>query len=329
MPNTEANLVHVAVGVIKDTSGNILIAKRPEHVHMGGRWEFPGGKVERNESVAAALARELHEELGIDITGDSRITPLITIRHQYSDKTVLLDVRIVEQFGGEPTGKEGQPLRWVPVASLQDYTFPDANYPIISALQLPRILPISPAFFSLADCVALGEFYAQQRYTLWHMRSPNCDREVFTKAINRAVESVGVEAGITVNTSVAEFERVSALHLHLNSAQLLSLKARPQLRSGGLLSASCHNLEELNAAHKLGVEYVLFSPVNATASHPSANAAGWSALQAFCAAARVPVYALGGVGECDVDKAIACGAQGVAGISAFSPVANIGIGQGV
>lgn len=317
MPNTEAKLVHVAVGVIKDSSGNILIAKRPEHAHMGGRWEFPGGKVEQGESVAAALARELNEELGIVLASSTRITPLITIRHDYPDKTVLLDVRIVEQFVGEPSGREGQPLRWVPVAGLRDFTFPDANYPIITALQLPRCMPISPAFSSAEECKALAGHYLQQSYALWHWRSPEVGRAEFLAALNSVDPSVGEV--VTLNGSVEEYPQVSARHLHLSSSRLHSLTERPLMKAGGMLSASCHSLEDLAQAHFLGLDYVFFSPVKPTRSHPNKSAVGWGGLQAFCAEARLPVYALGGLTEKDVEQALACGAQGVAGISAFSP----------
>ena len=124
--------VHVAVGVIVDNRQHILIALRPEQIHQGGLWEFPGGKVEAGETVQQALTRELAEELGI-ITSHSR--PLLDIRHDYGDKIVLLDVWWVEQFSGEPSGREGQPVQWVAVEDLSNYTFPEANQAIIKAVQ--------------------------------------------------------------------------------------------------------------------------------------------------------------------------------------------------
>ena len=99
--------LHVAVGVILDPAGNILISRRAQDSHQGGLWEFPGGKVEVGESLEAALARELREELGIHI---GRTTPLLEVRHDYSDKSVLLDVHVVWEFSGEPRGLENQPL---------------------------------------------------------------------------------------------------------------------------------------------------------------------------------------------------------------------------
>ena len=134
MPNTAANKqVHVAVGVIFNSQGQILIARRHDDAHQGGLWEFPGGKVESDESVCDALARELYEELGINIQTSS-CKPLIEIRHDYSDKVVLLDVWAVSEFDGEASGKEVQPLRWVDRSQLSDYDFPAANIAIIDAL---------------------------------------------------------------------------------------------------------------------------------------------------------------------------------------------------
>jgi len=135
MPNTAANKrVHVAVGVIRNPLGDILIARRANGAHQGGLWEFPGGKVEAGEGVSEALARELHEELGIYIELAS-CRSLIEINHDYSDKTVFLDVWLVTKFSGEAVGREGQPLRWVSPKSLSDYVFPAANVAIVEAIQ--------------------------------------------------------------------------------------------------------------------------------------------------------------------------------------------------
>ncbi len=138
MPSTEPDIVarsvavvHVAVGVIVDEQRRVLIAQRARDAHQGGLWEFPGGKLEPGESVQQALARELSEELGLRV----RVAvPLLKVAHDYSDKSVLLDVWQVEQFEGEASGREGQPLRWVPMQALLDYTFPEANLPIVETL---------------------------------------------------------------------------------------------------------------------------------------------------------------------------------------------------
>jgi 8-oxo-dGTP diphosphatase len=119
------------VGVVLDPAGKVLISRRAGNSHQGGLWEFPGGKVEPGESLGTALARELREELGIEI---GRTSPLLEIRHDYGDKHVLLDVHVVWEFSGEARGLEDQPLLWVAPGELGRYPFPAANEPVISAL---------------------------------------------------------------------------------------------------------------------------------------------------------------------------------------------------
>ena len=123
--------IHVAVGIVTNPAGAVLIARRPDRAHQGGLWEFPGGKVEEGEPVEAALIRELHEELGIVVQAAE---PWLWIRHAYPDKTVLLDVWRVTAYRGEPHGREGQPLAWTTAATMADFAFPAADEPIIAAL---------------------------------------------------------------------------------------------------------------------------------------------------------------------------------------------------
>jgi len=139
------DVVHVAVAVITDedkTGKKVLIAKRPDHVHKGGLWEFPGGKVENTESVLEALTRELKEELAISVLNAA---PLLKVQHDYPEKSVLLDVWEVTQFSGSAIGNEGQPVAWVPVDQLNGYQFPEANHPILDELRkLGRdIIPVN------------------------------------------------------------------------------------------------------------------------------------------------------------------------------------------
>jgi 8-oxo-dGTP diphosphatase len=134
---TASDPLHVAVGVILNEHDQVLISKRHEHSHMGGLWEFPGGKVEAEESVEDALRRELLEELGIE---PEQLSPLLRVHHHYSDKFVLLDVWEVIGFRGKPEGREGQSIRWQALTSLDPAWFPEANHAIIRKLQLPGVL---------------------------------------------------------------------------------------------------------------------------------------------------------------------------------------------
>lgn len=128
----QTKIVHVAVGVVLNNQGQVLLSKRAQHQHQGGLWEFPGGKLEADEGVFDALVREFAEEVGIHIL---EATPLLSIQHDYGDKQVLLDVWLSREFTGEAVGKEQQLIKWVSIPELGDYAFPEANKAIVSHLQ--------------------------------------------------------------------------------------------------------------------------------------------------------------------------------------------------
>jgi 8-oxo-dGTP diphosphatase len=123
--------VLVVAAALYDDDGRVLIAERPPGKHMAGRWEFPGGKVLAGESEAQALAREIREELGVDITASR---PLMRLVHSYGDRDVELSMWIVESFRGEPRGLDGQQLKWVTPASLLEEDILEADRPFIEAL---------------------------------------------------------------------------------------------------------------------------------------------------------------------------------------------------
>lgn len=135
MPNTgpevAAASIHVAVGVLVNQAGEVLLALRHQHQHQGGLWEFPGGKVEPDETVLEALVREFREEVRLEVAAAD---PLLTVTHDYGDKRVLLDVWRIHDWLGEAHGSEGQVLKWVPLAALGEYDFPAANESIVRHL---------------------------------------------------------------------------------------------------------------------------------------------------------------------------------------------------
>ena len=129
-------IVEVAVGVIKQ-GNKIYISKRADDLHQGGKWEFPGGKVEVGETAESALARELFEEIGISINA---CEPFMQIEHDYPDKQVFLDIWQVNSFAGTAHGKEGQDCCWVSLETLVTekserlFDFPAANQPVLDRL---------------------------------------------------------------------------------------------------------------------------------------------------------------------------------------------------
>lgn len=122
----------VAAAILSENHKELFIAKRHSDTHQGGLWEFPGGKKEPNETPEQALTRELNEELGIHT---KHSIPLIKLQHDYGDKLIELDVYVVDSFTGEAHGAEGQETQWIDVRLVDQYSFPEANVPIIKALK--------------------------------------------------------------------------------------------------------------------------------------------------------------------------------------------------
>ncbi|MFZ5654632.1 MAG: 8-oxo-dGTP diphosphatase MutT [Pseudomonadota bacterium] len=138
MPNTgpepasPAPLRVVAGIILAPAADRILLARRPLHKHLGGLWEFPGGKLEAGEAAAAGLTRELREELGIRVLASEFF---LCIDHDYGDCALRLEAWLVRAFAGQPVGREGQAIAWVERTRLGDWPMPAANRPIAAALR--------------------------------------------------------------------------------------------------------------------------------------------------------------------------------------------------
>lgn len=313
----ESRVIQVAAGAIADARGRILITKRPDGVHQGGLWEFPGGKLEPGEAPRAALARELREELGIEVLAAG---PLIRIHHDYGDRHVLLAVYRVTAFAGEPQGREGQPLAWVDPWAMDPDAFPAADRPVILALRLPPLYlitgedPRDPERFleRLSHALAAGVRLVQ-------LRAHGLDDEAYADLARAAYPVCKIHgARLLLNRDPALVRELPGHGLHLTAARLADLERRP-LGTDRLVGASCHHAGELARAAALGLDYALLSPVQATASHPDARPLGWDAFAELTDEAAIPVYALGGLAPSDLDLAVTHGAQGVAAIRGLWP----------
>ena len=129
----ENERLHIAVAVIFNNKQDmVLLAKRPDHVHQGGLWEFPGGKRRESENIREALKRELAEELGLLV---DKAEPFMQVEHDYPELSVLLDVWRVFSWHGDISGREGQEIEWVRVDLLDRKQFPIANQAIVTAIQ--------------------------------------------------------------------------------------------------------------------------------------------------------------------------------------------------
>lgn len=307
--------IHVAAAALTDGQGRVLLTRRPDHVHQGGLWEFPGGKLEPGESVEGGLIRELREELGIRLEASE---PLIRVRHDYGDRQVLLDVQRVLRFSGIPHGREGQPLRWTHPHKIRPDELPAADRPVILALRLPdRYLitgpdPLEPDAFldRLAQAVDSGSRLVQ-------LRAPGLDPHRYADLARRAYACCVEKGALLILNAPLELVQGLPRHgLHLSADRLATLENRPG-EPGLLVGASCHDAEELGRAEALGLDYAFLSPVRQTISHPEAPPLGWDRFAYLVDKAGLPVYALGGLSVGDLAEAKRRGAQGIAAIRAF------------
>lgn len=311
--------VHVVAAVIRDAAQQILLALRPSAKHMGGLWEFPGGKCEVGESPQQALSRELQEELGIVIENPQ---PLIQVRHDYPDLHVLLDVYTVHEFSGTAHGAEGQEVRWVAPSALSDYQFPAANRSIVTAARLPNKYFITPEQLTSEQLYAGAEQALAAGCQLLQLRAAHLPVAEYKTLARRLQELCTGRAQLMLKGDLAWQTEFADAGWHLTAQQLqgLSSQARP-LPQGRLLAASCHDAQELALAAALQVDFVTLSPILPTQTHANAEPLGWDVAQELLRQFNAPAFLLGGLTEQDIERARAKGGQGVAAIRGFWPKA--------
>lgn len=312
----KSEFIHVAAAAIINDCGQVLVSQRKQGTHLGGYWEFPGGKLEPGETLEAALSRELKEELDI-VPLSSR--PMIRTRHDYPDKSVLLDVWRVESYSGQAVGVEGQTIAWRDTDELDPQDFPAADVPIINALLLPDRYLITGDFSGtvdfdrrLAAALESGIELVQLRLNQeWTTNQPRAAVHAIVDRCAALCQRYG--ARLLLNLP-EQFSSLISEGIHLNSQQLQKTKRRPP---HALVSASCHNSVQLEQAQAIDADFAVLSPVQRTRSHPDAVPLGWQAFKELVDVCDIPVYALGGMRPDDMQEAWHSGAQGIAAIGAF------------
>ncbi|OGA32319.1 MAG: DNA mismatch repair protein MutT [Betaproteobacteria bacterium RIFCSPLOWO2_12_FULL_62_13b] len=300
--------VEVVAAVIERPDGTFLLAQRPAGKVYAGYWEFPGGKVEPGEPLAAALARELHEELGIDVES---ARPWIVQTYAYPHAIVRLNFFRVRAWKGDPHGKEDQRLAWQHVSTLAVAPLLPANAPVLRALELPFEYAITHAGeIGTAEQLRRIDERLAQGLRLIQVR----EKSMRAPAVEHFAQSVLARARphgaiVLINSDIELALRLGADGVHLTAAQLAVLERRPAL---GWCAASCHNAEELVRAAELGVDFAVLGPVQATPTHPDSMPLGWEGFAALARGASLPVFALGGMKPDDLETAWRCGAQGIA-----------------
>jgi len=318
--NVTENITEAAVGVIQAPDGSVLLGQRPAGKPWSGYWEFPGGKIEDGEAPAHALVRELQEELGITPT---LYYPWITRTYDYEAKynskgelesrakTVKLHFFIITEWTGEPAGLEQQALSWQNPQRVNVGPMLPANAPILTGLGLSSV-------YAITNLHELGEdvFFARLRSSLARglkmiqIREKQLSSEQLLQFARKVMaEATPYSAKVLINSDLDLAQKLGAAGVHFSAAQLMALQLKPQ---GLLCGASCHNQSELLQAARLGLDYVMLSPVQPTRSHPQANALGWERFAQLIAGYALPVYALGGMQLNDLHYARTHGAHGIA-----------------
>jgi 8-oxo-dGTP diphosphatase len=303
-----SDIVRVAAAVLMRPDGRVLLAQRPRGKAYEGYWEFPGGKLEPGETPAHALARELHEELGLDIR---RMAPWIVQEFVYPHAHVELNFFRVFEWHGEPHGHDGQAFAWQTPGAFDVTPLLPANTRVLAALQLPSIYGISCAsdlgednFLARADAAfARGLKLMQVREKDW----PATRVADFARRVKEAARKHG--AKVLLNGEIEAARELGLDGIHWTSARLIEARARPD---GLLVGASCHDAHELARAAALRCDFAVMGPVQPTPSHAVAQPLGWEGFANQIEGTRIPVYALGGLWPENLEKAIDHGAHGLA-----------------
>lgn len=306
----QSSQINVAVGLIV-RDGQVLIAWRDSSKHQGGRYEFSGGKVDAGESVPTALARELAEELAIQVKNCRFVRRL---HYRYPEKTVCLHVYRVDQFSGEPRGAEGQPVKWVAPAELWQYQFPDANRPILRAAQLPDLYTISHD---------VSAFDSPEQWLAYHTQTVAPDAWLYVRvptlapdaqpALIQQLQQQRPDLKLVIGTALYELNLPVAGY-HLRHADLAVYTALPRHDERQLWFASVHDAASIHAADVLGVDAMLLGAVLPTESHPEQTGMGWDRFAQLASVSNCPVYALGGQSAATLATAQQHAGYGVAGI---------------
>jgi 8-oxo-dGTP diphosphatase len=305
-------IIEVVAAVLTRPNGEVMLASRPADKVYAGYWEFPGGKVEAGESLEHALARELKEELGIEVV---RATRWITRVFAYPHASVRLNFFRVWDWQGEPHPHEGQTFAWDDPAAHSVEPLLPANFPILRALQLPPVYGISYA-------KALGRNVFLQRLDvalanglrLVQVRDkdlPEAERLQLAREVVKRARPY--KARVLVNGPPELAVAAGADGVHLDSGALMKCAVRPDCAGldSFLVGASCHSAEELARAANIA-DFAMLSPVLPTESHPGEPTLGWERFSRLATQSPIPVYALGGVSLDDLDTARQHGAHGLA-----------------
>lgn len=270
-----AKRLEVAVGVVVNRDGRVLLGQRVEGKPYAGWWEFPGGKIEAGETVAQALARELHEELGLAVRASH---PWLVREFEYPHAHVRLHFRRIfgawDDFSGEPQSREGQAFDWLSLDNPARSPLLPASEPVFGWLRLPAVIgrwsPLDQAAGAAArghpvmpgDAPATGAVASALSLLEIPARPPASFDAVFRTALAQWRSSGG---RLLVSSTYPPAYAQATGGLLLEVSALRALTARPALACCG---ARCETAADLARAAELSLDFVVTSAIDTGTSLP-------------------------------------------------------------
>ena len=281
----------------------VLVGWREAKQHQGNKHEFPGGKVEPNETPGEACRREVFEEVGIQL---EQVYPFDFIRHEYDD--LIVQLHLFQAYVDETQLELIQhPWSWYEREQLCTLNFPKANDAIIQRLLWPRHIQISSDLQDLMDL-------SPDRLLYWRtdVLEPNELKQLnalTASQLNHLILNIDVWSQLEKSGQ----SRIGAVHFKQSQLMDAALKKPLGLRS----IAACHDLASLEQAQHMGFDAVFLSPVLATPTHPHTPALGWAKFSCMAKQCHLPIFALGGMTPEDLTEVRKNAGYGVAGMSNF------------
>jgi 8-oxo-dGTP diphosphatase len=302
------NTVRAVAAVIQRQDGFLLMTQRPPGREWSGWWEFPGGKIELNESPFEALQRELQEEINISANDASLWFERSYI---YPDKKVYIYFFKVTDWTGEITSCENQLLDW------QNPSYLTVSPILPSNLFVLKSILLSPVY-AITNIAEMGEILFFERLKIKleeglkmiqvrERNAPYQDVKIVAQKILDLAKPYQAKVLINENEKLALDIRADGVHYP--SQSLIQLKDRPKF---SICGASCHNLEELMIAQDLEMSFAVLSPVQKTESHVLSDPIGWEIFSEYANKIDIPIFALGGLNQDSLTTSWQCGGHGIA-----------------
>ena len=302
------NIVRAAAAVIQRQDGFLLMAQRPPGRGWSGWWEFPGGKIEENESPFEALQRELQEEINISAND---ATLWFERSYTYPDKKVYIYFFKVTDWTGEIKSCENQLLDWQNPSYVTVAPILPTNLFVLKSILLPPV-------YAITNIAEMGEvlFFDRLKIKLKEglkiiqVREKNLPYQDVKKIAQKILDlAKPYQAKVLINENEKLALDIGADGVHYPSNSLIQLKCRPDF---SICGTSCHNQEELMIAQDLKMSFAVFSPVQKTESHPRADPIGWEFFSECANKLDIPIYALGGLNQESLATSWRHGGHGIA-----------------